>query len=432
VLQKLYIENPSDNFRSELSSLRQLKDDIDEILQSREEYVNWRIQYKNEYADELIWLNDIMESVHTEQKYHAWFYKISNVLLCAMSDAMKCPEINYKLYIDARSFCLDFRSDIQDIILYKIINTWIYKSKIIDAAFEPHEEVIRTGLMIGVWVWENGEKAPHEVFMCVDKRRDKFVFYIFDGLTSKDYENVGQKGNVHDMIKAHVAQCFRERRIDIEMQCIEINMLPERSARTSRSLVKNSQAPHLNVYADMEYTCMTIARRMAMYAGSITHIEDKTFYDEISNPSMFYQHYISYMTYMYRMIEWLLTSDLIWQSVVNEIANMQEQIERIDKSTLGSKRPTDNLDLLGIVYILPADPYFVKDKNPDRSDSTYVSEAVIEMKPQDAYITLQFPSKSKGGLPTQVRYYFQRGPEIFQCIQKSTCVVSKQFKSCIL
>jgi len=438
VLRKLYINNDTGDFTRELNELRSLKDRVDNYLYDKEYLTRWRRKYMKDFSSDLSVENDILISVRPES-YNNMFLHLGNVLMCAMSNEMKCDEIQYKLYYNARMRCIDIKEWLDDVVLYKVVSSWIQKSSILEAEFMRGVKNIRIGLILGVSVLMDGTSDGHEIFICIDKIKDtthKYHLYIFDNLDSDSYEYHDGRRNFHQTIAHHVSLCMKRAGIDIFVKFVRVSVLIIQPVTGTRELIPSADNPHIAVFGDMEYTCMSVARRMALYAGSITHIYDQTFFDEISNPYFFYQHYISFLTQMYRMIEWLCQSRLIWLSVEQEAENMNKRHE-LDMNiqfygmSQEYRQQLDRFERLGIAYVFPSHAFFVNEAPRDiykRTDDRFIADSVVEMLPEHAYVRLIEPARHADGQKEEVSLYFQRYGPVFSTQSRSTCVVSKQFQ----
>jgi hypothetical protein len=424
------ISYPFPRISDMLEEVMKIKSDVETLYLKRRVLIEQRDDYLGRIHNEQI-PNDILFNGDMMLDFSRYTVRcLSNVMLSSLISNITIPDIDYRLSTISTHHNFDIRNAANDEVLLKMtIETWIENSGIISSTPLSAYRIIRRGLLVHIFGFydnESGTTVGHEFILMLDKTSDgQYYFYILDNLDTKEYKMEPGMINIHKWISASVHSYFYKKgRLNIFVKTIKVDTLPV----VSRDLDEKEAAGEY-VVSGISYTCMSVARRVALYAGIVQNIYDKASYDEYENEKMFYQNYVNYSYNIYRMLEWILRYAPIWQDIPIDEAY----------GSLGKRR-------MPIVYdglwplVLPAIPFCVNQFRIYELafDSSGIRRLIVDLIPENAYIQIQYPEafvgtdlsetkRSRVRSCNNIAYFFHGDGEVFRRTSHSTCSVSSKF-----
>jgi len=210
----------------------------------------------------------------------------SNVLLAAYIPTLKRDGISYSLYVPR---FLDgipmytFEGASPDYDTFRtVLRQWIIKFE----AFVSSTEIVRSGLLISLKLdldLKLSDVEGHQLFLSAEKKGDNKVIYIVDNISYSHYTK--QKPiNVHDFIKTVFSD------------------YPSVFSIHNESPVQN----------EVSYTCMSCARRAAIYAAIVKQFANSGIRNEAHEPDLCEYHYRHYLYNMHKMFRWFDSTEEFW------------------------------------------------------------------------------------------------------------------------
>ncbi len=218
--------------------------------------------------------------------------------------------------------------------------------------------------------------------------------------------------NIHKWIAASVHSYFYKlNRTKIFVKYITIDTLP-----TVSGDLNDKDAAGLFVIGGIEYTCMSVARRVALYAGMVQNIYNKEAYNEFRNEELFYQNYVQYSYHIYRMLEWMLRTAFFWQDIpISELWG-----------SLGKQRMPIAYDRMWPL-VLPPSAFCINQYSfTALASEIWKNRLTVDLIPENAYFQIEFPHSSLCTCK-KTDYFFHGDGEVFRPTMQSTCSVSSKF-----
>jgi hypothetical protein len=270
--------------------------------------------------------------------------------------------------------------------LEKTIHEWIHQSKILQPTIREqsrNDVITRTGLLIHFAEnFTEQQEAGHEILLLATRNPNNTVYFnIVDNLDRSDYSD-----HVQNKSALNICENF-----------IRSALPAASSTQHSITLVKND-VPHV---PEKKYTCMSSARRAAIYAAIILDIMNTDVWLERDDSVIFNQHLQLYTYHISRMIDWFYSDDAFWFTDPPFI-------------------------------IAPAECFH----SNDIGDFDLDQNMIVNLNPHVAYVIVYDMSNRREEEQAK-RYYFRsQGPTPFvqeedPMLQKGTCRVSRKFESYI-
>jgi len=213
----------------------------------------------------------------------------SNVLLAAYIPTLKRDGISYNLYVprflNAIPMCL-FEGASPDYDTFRsVLRQWIFKFEAFVSTCST--EIVRSGILIGFGLDKDLKLTAvdgHEIFILAEKKEDRTVIYIVDNLSYNTYKNK-KPINIHDFIKT----VFSDYPSILSIH----NQIPTKS--------------------EIKYSCMSCARRAAIYAAIVKNFANTRLWNETHEPDLFQFHYRHYIFNMNKMFRWFDRTHQFWK-----------------------------------------------------------------------------------------------------------------------
>jgi hypothetical protein len=403
---RIHIHNPSTEFIREYNVLSTLKQEVEELLQKRLKHMDARNEYvarSREAQNDMLFRNTHFVDFTRTSGFH-----MSNILMSSLVDEIKVPHIQYSLFTTAfDSSIIDIRFDYERLIMKSILELWIQKSQIIHT--DSSHKLIRTGFLVsfrGFFDTNADEVIGHEIFVVVDKIQEaKYKMYIFDNIPTKDYEREPHLPDLHDFITEIVYEFItNQKRVDMTSQPVILdNAFP---MGETMGLIERDGVV---VVSGVNYTCRTVARRMALYASFVKKIHNTTTFNEYKNKFWFHQNFVGYSIHIYRMFKWILENEKIWPRVS-------------EHEGLG-KRKSTQMPNYAWPLILPAKPFCLHEY---LNLSSISQELIVQLHKDNSYIQIMEPMPDPRRSKS-TKYYFSSTGDAFQVDYAPTCTVSSHF-----
>lgn len=341
---------------------RDIDDYVENIttVRSQEE-----IEHRNKLIQEIRASNGQFEHLNlTAINYNTLTFGgvFSNILMSYLLEyRVKVPEIDFKVYhqIPIEYFWIalkseddiDLSADVKKLHVYTLkifTNQWLFQSKFkeyIDAwrskslgisypqpsdpvdsdhvLIKPGVLVTRRCAILKLKLNNKGKLDGHEIFMFwqIHMERDDFIieYGICDNLKIHSFyqPSKGMNFNFHDVIR----EAFREYLDDNHVVYSKIKFI----------FIENRLPGTIDDqlhYNNMEYTCMTTTRRAILYFAIFYDIFKLDYNDDFEHEIhhsalqdgtdltqkeiLFLRNYMGYTHYMNKMMDWVLSSPLLW------------------------------------------------------------------------------------------------------------------------
>jgi len=295
----------------------------------------------------------------------------SNVLLSAYIQKLRRPNISFSLYTQCFNGPIPlYQTGCQHpayLCLKLMIFTWFLASKIFK---KGGTTIHRTGLLVDFtgYKTENGDSRlfGHEILIIVERSTDGVICYVVDNLSTQFYRLYAKESNIFNLVRDIIHE-FDKKIIVYEI----VSGLP--------------------MVDDFKYTCISCARRAAIYAAILENYLNLKTWNEEREQTLFQFHLRHYITQMHKMLEWYDYTPEFW-------------------------------DLNGPCWTLWPSRHYVP-FNPENFSDT---QRIVELKPEHAYIRV------KQGDATELKklWYCSNGPTPFSEDRASSgCITSNHFET---
>jgi len=230
----------------------------------------------------------------------------SNILIASLLPNIRRDSINYTLFTSTNIQSMNFTNkrksrdmphnphvDINMRYCRKTIEAWITKSGIrnpVDGS--SNVRVIRSGFLFQFTeFFIDKQQGGHSIFLCATKTRDnKVEFHIVDNLEpDKYYEHVRGGKSILDLCRQYI--------MDVDPSNFSVHIV--------HNQLPGSVPP--------EYTCISNARRAAMYAAIVEDFGHVDSWYEVADSALYNHNMKLYMHHMNRMINWFLEEENFWK-----------------------------------------------------------------------------------------------------------------------
>lgn len=213
----------------------------------------------------------------------------SNVLMSAYIPELKRDDISYNLYVPKFLNGLPMYRNRSGHSAHDTIKCmleeWI--DKFDDFRKSCTTSIVRSGFLLAIEIYQDltdDEIVGHEILVLAETKNERTIIYIVDNIECDYYKRNTSQSNIHDFIKATL---FLEERV-----LSFLNVLPE--------------------IEENDYTCMSCARRAAIYAAIMKDFENTTIWNEHHEPDLFQFHYNHYLHHMNKMLRWFDRTNEFW------------------------------------------------------------------------------------------------------------------------
>jgi len=287
-------------------------DNLRHVFASRQDYVQLSMKRDKESFDRRkealiksgVYSHMVQYPIHCKTAEGSIF---SNILMGCLVDAIKNEHIHYSLftptYIQPMNFTNKRKSDdmppnphvdVNMKVFKKTIEAWIARSGIREAFdLGSNVRVIRSGFLFQFnEYYQNKTEGGHAIFLCATKTRDDAIhFHIVDNLDPNYYYEHAHGGkSIIDVCHDYITEIGH--------------------SKFSVHFVRN-QLPSCVPPA---YSCMSSARRAAMYAAIVEDFGHVDSWYEVANSALYNHNMNLYMHHMNRMLNWFFEEENFWKA----------------------------------------------------------------------------------------------------------------------
>ncbi len=228
----------------------------------------------------------IQEIKRTDDTINFTLYTQSHINYYMLCNKSNKPQFQKNPYLEANIQAFE-----------QTIHEWIQKSNI--CTLSSPKPITRTAILLHFaenFIDNPEEASGHEILLLATRfhNNNRIHFQIIDNLDRDYYYDTPPTPSVIELCQNFIQSAFPSSSsiLELSIECIKNDL------------------PYLT---DKDYTCMSLARRAAIYAAITKNISDMSTIEQYPS-TIFEQNFQLYNHHMQRMIHWYYSDDTFWQT----------------------------------------------------------------------------------------------------------------------